>query len=321
MNINYINKDYFDKNNNCSFKLECKKDSFLHSINQFKIPYSTNYSLPKNMQFGIEMEFENVSINQLSEELMDFQVKDGLMPTQDWYAKDDITVSNVFMDDYIGGEVNSPIMTGKKQEWKDLKFICDLIKKQGGYISENCSLQAHFDFLKLDFNNQDILNLIYLWYQYEDIIYQFSCGEDENLRYGIVNNAGSIREFVNTIINYQKWDDLFNGNLGEFKKVFGLDISRYLEYINRDYHDYSTIEFRTGNGTLNPIIIQNYIRLYSNLLRTVKKKNKNLHINSKLSKVDYFELENNLEKACSFADLIFINNFDKACFIKQYKKK
>ena len=69
------------------------------------------------------------------------------------------------------------------------------------------------------------------------------------------------------------------------------------------------------------LLLQNYIRFYGNLLKTIKQTDKNYSIDKELKEPLYFNMQSNLDQACEFVDTIFDNNFDKMCFLKQCTKK
>ena len=86
----------------------------------------------------------------------------------------------------------------------------------------------------------------------------------------------------------------------------------------------NTIEFRSANGTMNPIIWQNNLNFIVNFLLYAKgSKFDTKMILKRYIETEYkFELydEIYLSQALELCDLIFNNNYDKVCFLKQYLK-
>ena len=312
---------YFDIHNNNSFVLMKDDTTFKDAVAKFQIPYLDHLALPETMQYGVELEFNGAYLTEVEEALEYYQKCNNLTLTHDWYVTDDMTVSERIMNHYIGGEVDSPILKDTKKDWQELEEVCNLIQDLDGYVSENCGLHAHFDFQKIHMTKTQIWNLMVLWYQYEEIIYTFATGEDEMLRDGARILAKSIRPLINQLLKEEELDLLFDPFGPVMQDNYGLNIERFVHCVAGFPYDYSTLEFRVGNGTLNPVVIQNYIRLYANLLKTSFNITKPLKI-KELKEEPYYEyIPENIEEAYQFADTVFDNNFDKLCFIKQYKKR
>ncbi len=89
----------------------------------------------------------------------------------------------------------------------------------------------------------------------------------------------------------------------------------------------NTIEFRCPNGTLNPIIWQNNVNLFVNMLLYSQSSDFNEEIVSRRFneitkenvRLELYKLIN-LDKAIELSDLIFKNNLDKVYFLRQYLK-
>ena len=87
-----------------------------------------------------------------------------------------------------------------------------------------------------------------------------------------------------------------------------------------------TLEFRTPNATLNPIIWQNNLNTFVKLLKYTANSsfdmdivNKRQILNKKLiNPYNYNEIP--IEEVLEFIDLIFDNNLDKIYFLRQYIK-
>lgn len=165
-----------------------------------------------------------------------------------------------------------------------------------------------------------------IWYYYEDILYGFAKGEVNKVRDGVKNFAKSIRPILNRWYFSNSLDHFYNPT-GSYDfiggKEYGLNLKDYQKNILGKKIERPTIEFRIGNTTLSPNIIQNYVRLYSCILTKAQSTNLKLKFDKILSgaKVGSLYQENiNIDKACEFADFIFDNNLDKFCFMKQYVK-
>lgn len=96
------------------------------------------------------------------------------------------------------------------------------------------------------------------------------------------------------------------------------------------FNNYSldnTIEFRCPNGSLDPVIWQNNVNLFVNILKYSKSpkydddvitKRHEFNQDKYSSLRDYKEIY--LEQALELCDMVFNNNFDKVYFLRQYLK-
>ena len=77
----------------------------LNYINDMKIDFRDELDLPKNLTFGLEIEFENALF---------YDVEPQVIELDGWKLKDDlsVTVGRSFKKE--GGEITSPILTDKK---------------------------------------------------------------------------------------------------------------------------------------------------------------------------------------------------------------
>ncbi|MCM1370886.1 MAG: hypothetical protein NC181_03235 [Clostridium sp.] len=93
-------------------------------------------------------------------------------------------------------------------------------------------------------------------------------------------------------------------------------------------YDKNTIEFRSQNATINPVIWQNNINVFSKMLVTSREKlmdeefldYKLKHEFISYSSNKYLYNNVNLKNVLEFVDLVFDNNLDKVYFLRQYLK-
>ena len=283
----------------------------LDDLKDIKIPYKETLNLPKNITIGIEIEFIS-AWNRL--------IKSLISNYEGWINKFDCSVSTLFYRDYFGGEINSPILTDTKANWEALKDVCQKLKISGARINENCGGHIHIGKQILDCENY--LNLIKLWYMYENIIYRFSYGEYEKERKLIHSYAQSNRSILYDIITHENYfkrtEDILT--IIKCERKYGLNFQ------NLD-KEKQTFEFRCPNSTLNPVIWQNNVNFFVNLLKICNdveidedklnyklKAENNIRQNIK----EYNKID--LNEAIELADIVFQNEEDKLYFLKQYVK-
>lgn len=295
-----------------------KKDE----LKKFYIPYRKTLDLPRDVTFGLEIEFKIDGFNNSYK--------------ADFIDEDNAALS--FLDekgyDYnyeIQSEINnhieliSPVLTDKHKTWQELYDILLFIKNNGGYYSGVCGAHVHVGKNILNPDNDSWLNFFKIWYVFEDYITTFTNGENYMLRQNGKKRACSInticqqiiREYLeNKYINFSLLtNDKRNSINFPYKNLFCTpeEILKRVEK-PRENNKCKTIEFRSPNGTINPVIWQNNINFFTKFMLSCK--NKNLDT----EKLEY--LYNNKSNANEYdlCDLIFSNEFDKMCFLRQYYK-
>lgn len=332
MNNNKI-FEYLDSNSNDKFLEMNVSDriNILFLIKEYYLELRDILNISSDITFGLEIEFEDAR-----RDIIEFELR-KLFSTGNWPVVDDGSL-------YNGGEVNSPILNNTSDAWKDLKQVCSIVS-DNAYVMDNSSGHIHIGMNILGNNPKYWGNFVKLWMAYENIIFRFLNGEYITSRGGILEEARPI--FKDLI------DKLDKGRISDYeKKVNASYIIKLLDsgedFIERrkrsinftnissiepykyNLNEYmSTIEFRSPNGTFDPVIWQNNINLLVNLLLYAKSDNFDDDIVNKrirLMKEDYipsniykyFRIYN--EQVLELCDLIFNNNLDKIYFLRQYYK-
>ena len=95
----------------------------------------------------------------------------------------------------------------------------------------------------------------------------------------------------------------------------------------KNWYDYRTLEFRSGMGTLNKSIWQNYVNVDTKMMLCCLDDNKDWDYIDRLfyDTVGNYDLEEfsdryNLSKAVSFCNFVFDEDIDKLNFLRQYIK-
>ena len=302
---------FINKNDNDIFSNFNEKDlrELLKLLKLYKIGYRDLLNLDQKSTFGVEIEFENRNPSRVQEMINLYNI----VNESNWKFKPERSIIN-------GYEVSSPILTDTKDSWIELKNICSIIKNNGGKITDRASSHVHMGDQILDDNITNWLNFLKLYSAYENILYRFSYGEYECERASLYEFASPIGKEIEKYLEGLDYNK--KANIWELIVFFS---SRYKSggiSVRKPLMD--TIEFRSANGTLNPIIWQNNINFYEHFLRYSTNPNFDVDRINYRMKNQEFSLEYynkiNIEEALELADLIFDNNLDKVNFLRQYLK-
>ena len=300
---------FINKNDNDILSKFNEKDlnQLLKLLRLYKINYRDSLNLDKNSTFGIEIEFENKNPSRI-EEMINLYNK---VNQSSWEFKPERSI-------YNGYEVSSPKLTDTKDSWIELKDICNIIKNNGGKITDRASSHVHIGDQILDDNITYWLNFLKLYSAYENILYRFSYGEYECERASLYEYAHPIASEIEKYLDSTEKPNIWSLIIffSSRYKIGGISVRKPLM---------NTIEFRSANGTLNPIIWQNNINFYEHFLRYSTNSNFDFDRINYRMKNQEFSLEYynkiNIEEALELADLIFDNNLDKINFLRQYLKR
>lgn len=293
-------------------------------------------NLPSDVTFGVEIEFAKASKLYVEDEI-ETGFKNNIL-NKNWKVENEKTLyeSGVCYSIY-GGEAVSDILVDSKSDWNGISYVCDSIKKYRGKINQNCGAHVHIGENIFAGNLKYYARFMKLWTIYEEIITKFCFGEYNTPRKSFYSFSGSCTNLFKHIDLFYKNDkvirsfDEFISCYSRFKNeavsFYGVDKQNILKKYGSDvdWEHYKTIEFRAGNGTLNPVIWQNYVNLYTKLMLTCLDDSKDWDMIDKLFykniEQEDFSFDINIPKALEFVDLIFDNNVDKEYFLTQYLKK
>ncbi len=305
----YINQNGNDLLSNMS---GVELQELLYYLELYRLCYRKTLKINKNITFGLELEFGNLSYDNVKNILE----RNNLM---NW---------SLGVESKQNLEIDSPILTDTEDVWLELKKVCDLISanaKITDYSAGHIHIGAHI-FKKYKIREK-MINFLKLYEAYENIIFRFLYSEYLCARPCIteyaaccLKKAGDCRKVIisekekgiNEIL-YENLGDKFNAVTFRYAKDF------------ENKAPYNTIEFRSPNGTLNPIIWQNNVNFLVKLIEYSKNNNFNDDVVSRrinLNKNIKFELYNEifLEQALELSDMIYSNNLEKMYFLKQYLK-
>ena len=264
------------------------------------LEYRSILTLPKDVNFGIELEMEDVDMIHVYN-----QVRSTL--GNNWNINKDDSLKHL-----RSAEIVSPVLQNTKDTWILIRKMGELLDKMNPTYNKS-SFQVNFDGSLLP-KEEDRIRFLKLYAMYEDIIYRFSKGEDEEYRESLETYAGPIILTLKGLVNDPRCAiEMFSNN-----KRYGIIFKTQKKDL---------IEFRTPNSTSNPILMQNYITTFYYLLKFATsnkypKKEVDEYIDRymKIYILESYERCNE-EKAIQFADMIFPKQVDKAFFLHQYLKK
>jgi len=283
-----------------------------------KINYRSTLNLPKNVTFGVEIEYENVLNELVSELLYEEEIFDKNF--SNWINKPeiDLTYDNIDVNKLMNGEINSPVLKDNIKTWKDLRIVLNILNKNGAIVTNQCGGHINIGAHILSSNVTYWRNFLLLWILYEKEIYKFSSGEFSKIR---IRENGVIDRLTPSLIR----NILYISNVDKNKidiisylnksGISFLDKKHDISFYNFKKFDYDVdnrIEFRLPNATLKEEIWQNYINFFAKFMIACKKE---LDVDKTLYKINHNE-----HSTLELADYVFEDNIDKDNFLIQTLK-
>lgn len=271
------------------------------------IEYRNSLNLPNYVTFGVEIEYENIVKDTVSYLLEEEQEKNFHLIN--WKNTSEIDISEYNkLGEELNGEIVSKILIDKKENWKSLSDILNMLEKNGAIVTNKCGGHVNIGAHILGKNKKYWRNFFFLWLLYEDVIYDFSKGEFLNVR---EDELGLFRR-ISTYLDINKIKNIKRRDYMDFKKFHKhLDI-----YINENLIDKiligNRLEFRIPNGTLSKEMWQNYVNFFAKFVMASRKE---LDIEKTIYKIN-----NKDSSAIELADYIFDNDIDKEYFLIQTLK-
>lgn len=270
-------------------------------LENYPLIYRSKLTIPNRTKFGLELELDQVDFDEVK-----YLVRKEFGST--WQVKTDKSLTK----DH-NAEIATPPLYNTKETWIQLKRMGELLQRLNPSYN-NCSFQVNFDGSLLP-TLKDRVRFLKLYAMYEDIIYRFSKGEDEEYRDSLDMYAHPIILTLKGIINYSPETivDMFSNN-----KRYGIVFKS---------NEKDLIEFRSPNMTDNQVLWQNYVTTFYHLLVCATS---NRYDQAKIDTyIDKFYKSYLLEsyaierkdKAMEFSDLIFKNSNDQISFMHQYLKR
>lgn len=281
------------------------------------ITYPEELNFSKDITFGFEMEFENISFEKTKKILESLKEKNSLY--NGYSAKTDVSNLSIRRGLLTNGEISSCILIDEKEHWKCIKELLLILKEENAVITNKCGTHVNIGAHILEGNVEYFRNFLLLWKLYEEEIFLFSTGEYKNIRdYTYIK---PIRDKINVsnILNLEIDSKKYINNFQFISKKNCNSLS-LKKYESSNFRENNVIEFRTPNGTLDINILKNYLNFFVKFLLKCKEK---LDIESII-----YKIENKDHDVFKLANFIFDNKQDKDNFLiqslntnKMYKKK
>lgn len=248
----------------------------------FEYKYSTAISYPGDFSFGIEIEFraQNLEKDNILEELCSLGLCINNEVIDSRSEKRDYTRWRLMKETTSDWEIISPVLHDDYESWFEIEQVCNLIRnKFHGYIDDRCSMHVHIGRSGLFNETKTMLGLFEVYDFLETFTNAFSAGDYNKVseyrifKYALTlvgankyfllgNNIDTIDEGLASILK--------TANEFEHLATAGPYNNRFVGLNFRTQTtNFSTIEFRTFNGTLNPLTIQTYLLYVANIIRVV----------------------------------------------------
>lgn len=293
------------------------KKELIEEIKNMEFLYRDKLSFSTRTKFGIEIEYGGAKKSEIIKKISNLTGEDLEYKTYHrWQYSLDNNFTKIDNNKYYGGEVSSPIFRNKKEYFKQIKYACEVLKENGAVIDDRMGFHIHVSDEILKSRLKYLENFLKIYMFYEDVIFKFGFyGQSPRKGINTYSQLSSLKIY-NTLINktYSSYQELNN-------LIFPFN-SKFYSIAKGEYKP--TFEFRNCNGTIDPIIIQNNINLFCNLLESSIKKNIDIEkieydFNKfKLALYSSSLLPKDINKALEFSDIIFKNDLDKKYFLKQY---
>lgn len=307
---------FTDKSNTQLSKLsERELKEYKEFLSEYYIDYRESLNLDDNIQFGIEIEYDDFPKVRVDDFFM--------LREPNWTSTYETSLP-------FGGEAVSPILKDNKSSWDSIKEVCEFLRIAGANESESAGAHIHVCADIIGTNVYNWEKLIKLIMAYENVLYRFSAGEYTRLRDNFRTVCPPIALDLLEYYLEKKDADASFTNIGIMSM---LNKSRFQSFNFRNLKLYNiydrvgknTIEFRFPNATLEPIIWQNNINTFVRFLLASKNEIDDEYVDYRIDKLydhyddgfyDYIDEEG----ALHFADQVFNNDLDKAAFLREYYK-
>lgn len=314
-----------NKNDFISEMCVSERNEFLELLKQYKIFLKPELGISNDITFGFELEFSTLN-QSIIESLIKTYSYELILSKRNkyngfWASKEERTIKNGF-------EVTTPIFTDTPENWTQLCEVCKILLNNNSYITNETAGHIHIGTQILGNSVQNWINFFKLYVAYENILFRFGYGEYEKERLSLTSYSASIaRLFNNRLSEFEKrnynisLEELFVNMQFGYKK-YALGIHKPVKE-DTSFKERKTIEFRSFNASLEPVIWQNNLNFIVHFMKyAMSTKYDEDTVNKRINNIKDYCSYNiiDLEQALELADMIFDNNLDKMNFLRQYLK-
>lgn len=294
-------------------------DLFIY-LQNYKLKRRDSLNFSDYYSFGIEVEFEQLALNEAKKEI------ERIRDFKYWLVHEEKSVREIIDGESIGGEISTPILHNTKKDWQKLFRLYKILNSLGAVSTNRCALHIHVGAQIFGEDIEYLKRFIKVWCIFEDIIFRFGYQETKEPRPNIGIFCTPLAPVYREIIKKKPYHirDASTPYEFNFGKRNAVAFHNY-HYLSSDEEVNNDIEIRCPSGTLNPIIVENNVNFFINLMLYVKSDNYDEKLINRLFKKagekifeEYSILD--FKKALMLSDLIFSNNQDKIDFLRGYVK-
>ncbi len=318
---------YISKSDNIKLADLSKKDidDLLYLISCTPIEYQNVLNFSDKYQFGMEIEFEKASFDEIKYDLLN-TFEDALYITnkldkeyETWSIEQEADTQSILDNKICGGEINTPIVNNTLEYWQELKKVCEILKNHKAVFENQAGFHIHLNKQILKPKLSRWLKLLKTWIIFEDLFVKLYCGERHHLRFNAQNCAKSIsQELYNEIFLDRKKYKTIKQIQTRLKKINDIrceDIAFYTPNVCNQ-----TFELRACNGTDNEIIMQQYLNIFVRTILMVNNSNSDKFIENLFDEYENNCLEITLKTIYQLYDKMFDTIEDKAAALRLYYK-
>lgn len=305
-------------NTNTSFSQlsSIDKVTLMRDLVTFEIPYRYNLGIPNKFIFGLELEYENVSKAAMEKLVSNFE---------GWMAEKDISLDS-------GGEIISPELVDEEALWQYISVMASVLNILKVSVNHNAGLHVSVGTHVLGKDLAAWLRFIKVYLAYERVLVRFAKGDSIKMRDTFINFARPIGHSMLEKLDLLQ-ERLSLNMLRDYLANYERNKDNALNFRGLSFNDNvclrNSFELRLFNSSAKDVIIQNDINATVKMVMAAVNGNMNMDVvderieklrSLNLGEMDYIKQGFRVLFDCvlEFVDLIFTNDLDKMCFLKQY---
>ena len=186
-------------------------------LENYKIKYRNHLGVPENISFGVEIEFQNTSLDVVKKSLKNED------EYKFWCIHEDASVEEYINGILVGGEISSDILYDTKDNWEKLKKLLNILKGLKAKAGDKTAFHTHVGAQIFKEDLEYAKRFIKLWCIFEDVIYRFGYGISSNPRELIEYYAYPIMPLYKKLYeNSCRFDviEVLDGGINHIKDAF-----------------------------------------------------------------------------------------------------